>query len=144
MSKFYKFDLTPQVKGFVEWQLEHYREDKRELEEYKRDAIPSATPGYSLSGGCSGSTSRTTEDVAIRIETNVYVEQLERSCGAIERALSHFDATDMKLIDLAYWKRSHTIIGAGMAIGMSQATAYRHVNAILVLIAKEMGLVSLE
>jgi len=143
LSKFYKFDLTPQIKGYVEWQLEHYREDRRELEEYKRDAIPSATPGYSLApGGCS--TSRTTEDIAVRIETNVYVEQLERSCKAIERVLSHLCETDMKLIDLAYWKRSHTVEGAGMAIGLSRAGTYRHVNSILGLVAKEMGLISIE
>lgn len=144
MSKFYKFDLTPQVKGFVEWQLEHYREDKRELEEYKRDAIPSATPAYSLVGGCSHGVSRTTEDVAVRIETNVYVERLERSCKAIERVLSHLCETDMKLIDLVYWKRSHTIEGAGIAVGLSKSVTYRHVNAILGLVAKEMGLISVE
>lgn len=96
LSKFYKFDLTPQIKGYVEWQLEHYREDKRELEEYKRDLIPSATLGYSFSPG-GGSAERTTEDVAVRIETNAYVEQLERSCKAIERALSYLGELDMRL-----------------------------------------------
>ena len=51
MSK-YKFDLAPKVKGIVEWHLEHYHEDKAQLESLKNDMVPSpmliAVSGYLL------------------------------------------------------------------------------------------------
>lgn len=143
MSK-YKFSLNPRIKGIVEWQLEHYAEDKRQLEETKRDMIPSPTASYSLTGGVSGGdTNRTTENVAVRIATNPYIMQTERSCTAIERVISGCNETDIKLIDLVYWKRTYTVEGAAMKCGMHTATAYRHINDVLATIALEIGYVNI-
>ena len=143
MSK-YKFSLTPKIKGIVEWQLQHYNDDKRQIEQLKNDMIPSPTAGYSLAGGVSGGgTSRTTENVAVRIATNPYIMQTERSCKAIERVLSRCNETDSKLVDLVYWRQSYTVEGAGMKIGLSKSSAYRHVNDILTSIALEIGYVNI-
>lgn len=139
----YKFSLNPRIKGIVEWQLEHYAEDKRQLEEMKRDMIPSPTASYSLTGGVSGGdTNRTTESIAVRISTNPYIMQTERSCTAIERALSRCNETDAKLVDLVYWKQSYTVEGAGMKIGLSKSAAYQRINSILGSIALEIGYVN--
>lgn len=142
MSK-YKFSLTPKIKGIVEWQLQHYNDDKRQIEQLKNDMVPSPTVGYSLTGGVSGGeTSRTTENVAVRISTNPYIMQTERSCKAIERVLERCNDTDLKLVDLVYWKQSYTVEGAGMKLNMSTATAYRHINNILSAVAAEIGYVN--
>lgn len=50
----YKFDLSPAIKSTVEWQLQYYREDLRQLETYKRDLIPSGVQGYSPTAGVNG------------------------------------------------------------------------------------------
>ena len=143
MSK-YKFSLNPRIKGIVEWQLEHYVEDRRQLEEIKRDMIPSPTASYSLTGGVSGGdTNRTTENVAVGIATNPYIMQTERSCKAIERVISGCNETDIKLIDLVYWKQAYTVEGAGMKVGLSKSSAYRHANDILTDIALEIGYVNI-
>lgn len=138
----YKFDLSPEIKSAVEWHLRHYHEDVRQLEEYKRDMIPSPTQGYSLTAGVdAGTTKRTTEDVAFRIASSQYIRHLETSCEAIKRALSNFDAVDMKLIELVYWRKEYTVGGAGARVGLSQTSAYQRINKILGVIAYELGYV---
>jgi len=140
----YKFSLTPKIKGIVEWQLQHYNDDKRQIEQLKNDMVPSPTAGYSLTGGVSGGgTSRTTENVAVRISTNPYIMQTERSCKAIERVLSRCNETDSKLVDLVYWRQSYTVEGAGMKIGLSKSAAYQRINSILGAIALEIGYVNM-
>ena len=143
MSK-YRFSLSPKIKGYVEWQLEHYHEDKKQLEEFRSDMIPNATPSYSLAGGVQGGKiSSTTENAAIRLATNPYILTTERSVNAIEKMLEYCDDTDKKLISLVYWKRSHTVEGAGMVVFLSRRQAYRRINKIQCILALELGLVNI-
>ena len=140
----YKFDLSPAIKATVEWQLQYYREDKRQLEEYKRNLIPSATPAYSTDPVVSHEAHRTTEDITMRIISSPYLRRLEQSCAAIDRVLSNLDDTSKRLIDLVYWRREYTVEGAGMKIGLGKSAAYQRINKILGCIAYEMGYVSVE
>lgn len=144
MSK-YKFALNPRIKGIVEWQLEHYREDKSQLASVKADMTPSMTASYSLTGGITNGNgvNRSTENAAIRITTNQYIRQLEQSCDAIEKVLLACQDIDIRLIELVYWRREYTVEGAGMKLHMSTATAYRHINNILSGIAVEFGYVDM-
>ena len=139
----YKFSLSARIKGMVEWQLEHYHEDKRQLEQYKADLIPSPVQKYSKTAGCSHGISRSTEDISERIITNAYVLQTERSCRAIETVLERLDRTDSQLVDLVYWKQSYSAEGAGMKLNLSRTATYNHINNILCTIALEMGYVSI-
>ncbi len=75
--------------------------------------------------------------------TNPYILSTERSCLAIERALVDCDNTDMKLIELIYWKRDHTVAGAGEKVGLTRSPTFAWVNIILCRIALEMGLVNI-
>lgn len=138
----YKFSLNARVRGYIEWQLEHYHEDKRQLEEYKRDLMPSITPSYSLAANAAD-IKHPTENAALRMATNAYILSLERSIAAIDNVLIKLDDTDKQLIDLVYWRQSHTIEGAGMKVELSRRSAYRHINNILCLVAIEMGLINL-
>ena len=139
-----KYTLTPKIRGFVEWQLEHYLEDRRNMENFRDSLIPSGTAQYGGIGGGHGSgVSNPTERAGIKLATNPYILHMERSCKAIENALKHCDSVDMRLIDLIYWKRSHTVTGAGIEIGLTKTPAYYRVNKILCRIAKEMGFIGL-
>lgn len=143
MSK-YKFDLTTKAKTTVEWILERYHEDKRELEIYKRDEMPAITQGYSQTSGVSSSNiSNPTANVAIRIATSPYILWTERNTSAIDRVLDKLSDTDKNLIDLVYWKKSHNVIGAGKKVGLSPSKAYVHINNILGMLALEIGVVNM-
>lgn len=138
----YKFALSPSIKATVEWQLQYYREDKRNLEQYKEALIPSATPAYSLEQGGSKEAHRTTEDITMKIIASPYIRRLEMSCEAIRRALDGCDSIDLQLIELVYWRREYTVEGASMAINIGKSSAYQRINKILGRIAYELGYVS--
>lgn len=138
----YEASLDKRLKEFIEWELEHYPESKRQLEEYKRDMIPSATPAYSLSAGGHSGESRPTENISLKILSDQYVIHTAQCIEAIERVLHKLNADDKKLIDLVYWKGSHSISGAALASHTSKSAAYRRINAIITELAKEMGYVS--
>lgn len=134
----YKFSLNDKVKGIVEWELEHYKESKSELEKEKANIIPSAVPSYNAMPG-SHDPSRQTEQIALKIATSAYISRLEKSVNAIESVISKLDTTDKKLIELVYWQRSYNIVGAGIKVGLAQAQVYRRINGVLCLLAVEMG-----
>lgn len=139
----YKFNLPPEIKATVEWQLRYYREDKRQLNEIKRDLIPSGVQGYSLTAGVDGGdASRTTEDIAMKMISAPYIRRLEITIDAIDRALERMDDIDKKLIELVYWRKEYTPEGAGMVVGIAKTAVYQRINKILGLIAFELGYVS--
>ncbi len=138
----YKSTLSARVKGMIEWQLEHYRENKIELEQYWLNMIPSPTPNYSGEPVSGGEVSRKTEDVVMRITQSTYIQQMQRSCNAIDFVLKSLNPIDKKLVDLVYWRRSHTPEGAGLLLHMGRSTVYRHINKILEDVAAEMGYIS--
>lgn len=138
----YEASLEKRLKEFIEWELEHYPENKRQLEEYKRDMIPSATPAYSLAAGGHNGESRPTENIGLKILSDQYVIHTARTVEAIERVLNKISREDYKLIDLVYWKGSHSISGAALSCHISKSAAYRRLNIITTALAKEMGYVS--
>lgn len=140
----YKYSLPLGLKRTVEWHLEHYPEDVRQLAEYKRELIPSPTQAYSPTAGLSGGEAhRSTEDIVIRLNSSPYIRMLEITCGAIKAALETEDDTTRKIVSLVYWKREYTAEGAGMVLNLSTSQVYRRINKLLSRIAYEMGYVSL-
>ena len=137
----YKFDLNPRIKAYVEWQLEHYHEDKKQLEEIKDAMMPQITTSYGT-GGHGNSVSSPTEDAAMRMATNAYIQATERSVRAIEHTLCKCDSTSRTLIDIVYWRRTMTVTGAAAKCCMSQMGAYKRINKVLTGIAFEMGLIN--
>jgi len=134
--------LPYKIRGMIEWHLQHYHEDKRQLEEIRRDLIPSYTTSYDKSPVKSGGVSDPTADTAIKLVSSPYILSLERSIRAIDFVLKNCDETDLKLIELIYWKRSHTVAGAAAKVNLSKTPAYYRINKILRAIAVEIGLVA--
>lgn len=140
----YKFSLQPRPRNTAIWTLEHYHEDKRQMEDYKKQFIPSGTSPYSLTGGIkAGEAGRPTENAALKIASSPYLRTTEWNIAAVERALGNLDEIDIKIVDMVYWKKSHTVEGAGMKVGLSRRAAYDHINSILCRVALEMGLMSI-
>lgn len=138
----YKYHkINYRVRSFLEWRLEHYPEDKRQVERYKQGLIPSVTPNYGGSGGASSELSRPVESVALRTATDRYVVELERVIYAIDHVLARANPLDKRLIDLVYFRGTHTVTGAAMVAHLSKSSAYRRINNVLVEIAAELGYV---
>ena len=134
--------LQPRVRDFVAWQLEHYQTNRAQLESIKRDLIPSPTPNYGGSEGHSTEAHRTTEDIMVQISSSAYVRNLEQTVKAIQYVIDRLDDTDLRLIELVYFRGSHTVDGAAMIVNLSSRTAYRHINNVLTAVALELGLIN--
>lgn len=135
--------LDARVRAYVEYQIEHYKEHKRNLAEYRDAIMPSSTPNYSGAGGGGSGEARPTEKLGIKLATDEYINEQLRILNAIEKVLASLSKEDRRMIDLIYWRRSHTVTGAAMVLHMSGVTAYRHVNAILRAVAAELGFINL-
>ena len=96
--------LQPRVRDFVAWQLEHYRDNKMQLEEYKRDMIPSPTAKYGGTTGHGNEAHRSTEDIVERISSSAYIRNLEQTVKAIDYVISRLDSTDLDLVKLVYFR----------------------------------------
>ncbi len=136
-----KSTMSLRVKNMVEWHLEHYWQDKQNIDQYWNDSIPSPTPHYTE--GHSGNAERSTEATVLKIASSPYIAQTERSIKAIERVLNSADEIDRKLVRLIYWQQAYTVEGAAWAAHISKSTAYRHINDVLRKIALELGYISI-
>ena len=134
--------LQPRVRDFVAWQLEHYRDNKMQLEEYKRDMVPSPTAKYGGTTGHGNEAHRSTEDIVERISSSAYIRNLEQTVKAIDYVISRLDSTDLDLVKLVYFRGEYTVEGAAQIVNLSRRAAYNHINGVLVAVAMELGLVN--
>lgn len=84
-----------------------------------------------------GSASRTTEDIALRQLPPAKQREYDSVTQAIAITRS-FPNGDIRLgiIDLVLWKKTHTIDGAALRLGCSQATAWRYHRDFIKLVGK--------
>lgn len=133
--------LDTRVKGFVEYQLENYERRKKALTEYRASLSPSMIRSYSGAGSGRNRKSRPTEALGMKLaEDNYIVEQL-RILEGIDRVLSRLAREDRQLVELVYFRKTHNITGAAMAVYMGKTMAYEHIGLILWALARELRLV---
>ncbi len=108
--------------------------------EYADLHTQSVTPAYSGAPGGSGGVRRTAEDVAIReLPSNKQreYEAVRRAVEATEQMNASRDR--LQIINLVFWKRSHTLDGAAMTIPCSYRTARRYHAEFIALVAEMYG-----
>ena len=128
-----RYDWWPYVKGMIR----RYPELKEEYTDLHRQSV---TPNYS-GMPASGRVVRATEDVAIRelpTTRKREYEAVRRAIDATERMKSGMDR--LKLIDLVFWKRSHTLDGAALMVPCHYKTAQKWHSEFIKLTAKFYGL----
>lgn len=128
-----RYDWWPYVKGMIR----RYPALKAELAELRTQTI---TPGYSAVSGGSGA-GRAVEAVALReLPTTRQREHeaVRKAIAATERMGGGRDR--LKVIDLVFWKRSHTLDGAALMVPCSYMTARRYHSEFIMLVASFYGL----
>jgi RinA family phage transcriptional activator len=84
------------------------------------------TPAYGTGGGHGGTNSNPVE----RAVVDRLTDKEQRRYDAVRAAISGTERMKhghqrMELIDRVYWKRSHTLYGAAMCVGVSDRTGQR-------------------
>ncbi len=132
--------MPPEIRGIIKYRLEHYHLHRQELASTFSDLLPSNTAQLTHERKAHSNVSRNVEDIAVSIAENTYLREIEKSVNAIEYVVTRLSDEDKKIIELVYWRKTHTLTGAGTALNMSRRTVYRHADGILTALAKEMGL----
>lgn len=92
-----------------------------------------------------GGASRAAEAVAIRELPSVRQREFEAVRRAVEATEWMKGGRDkLKIIDLVFWKRSHTLEGAALMIPCSYMTARRYHSEFIMLVARLYGLLDEE
>lgn len=135
--------MRKEIKAYIEAELRNYDQSKKDLEEIKND-IREEGKSISDSMGIRGSgTSNIVESKTIRLITNKRIKKLEETIRAIDVVIGELDEEKYRLIELKYWTRPNPLSDEGMCqkLNISRRTFYRWIDAIVLNIAIEMGLV---
>jgi hypothetical protein len=123
--------------GYIKAVIRAYPSLKKEYEELHEQSITAKLS--SLPGG--GEVTRGTEDIAIRELPHTKQREYEAVRRAID-ATKRIEGGDRRvmIIDLVYWKNSHTLAGAAMKAGYSYDRAKQMHREFIVTVAKYYGL----
>ena len=87
-----------------------------------------------------GDTTRQTETLALRELPTTQAREYE----AVRRAVETEEPKKLKLIDMLYWKKSHTVMGAADKLNIGERTAKRWNGEFIRRVAFIYGLMDLE
>lgn len=123
--------------GYIKAVIRAYPSLRKEYEDLHEQSI---TAKMSSVPGCGG-VSRGTEDIAIRELPYTKQREYEAVKRTIE-ATKRIEGGDLRvmIIDLVYWKNSHTLAGAAMKTGYSYDRAKQIHREFIVSVAKHYGL----
>lgn len=123
--------------GYVKGMIRRYPALRAEYADLHSQSV---TPGYGgVSGG--GGPGRAVEEVILRelpTTRQREYEAVRRAIAVTEHMRSSRDR--LKIIDLVFWKRTHTLEGAALTIPCSYRTARRYHEAFIEEVAKGYGL----
>lgn len=127
--------------GYVKSIIRQYPALKQEYEALHEQSVTASITG--MPG--TGAESRDTEDIAIR--ELPYTKQ--REYEAVKRAVASVNQSQtandrLALVDMVFWKRSHTLSGAAYKLNLSYTTAQRYHGEFVIAVARYYGLMDTE
>ena len=123
--------------GYVKYIIRQYPALKQEYSELHSQSVTANTSGMPRGN----SASRSTEVIAIRELPSTKQREYEAVKKAVETTERMTASRDrLKIIDLVFWKRSHTLDGAALTIPCSYMTARRYHAEFIMLVASVYGL----
>ena len=127
--------------GYVKNVIRAYPGLKQEYEDLHRQSVTANMSG--MPGG--GGVSRGTEDIATRELSKpkqMEYDAVRKTIEATERMRTGQDR--MKLMSLVFWKQSHTLQGAAMAVNISYDTAIDYHGDFIMMVAFFRDLITYE
>ena len=127
------------LERFLEDELSNYRKNMFELNLLREEIIESSPTPDGMPRG--NTTSNPTESKAARLMTSNVILCLERRLKAVARVLDRYQHNPemLKLIELRYFKGTHTAIGVMSELHISSKTFYRWRKELLENLAAELG-----
>lgn len=118
--------------GYIKNVIRSYPALKREHEDLHEQSITANTTGMPRGGGVS----RGIEDIVVRElpkPKQAEYNAVKQAIDSTKRVVTGNDR--LKIIDLVFWKQSHTLSGAAMATNISYDTAINYHGEFIMLVA---------
>lgn len=74
------------------------------------------------------------------VQVTLADRQEQRELEAVEKVMREVDETSLKLVDMVFFKQTHTLQGAALCLHISYRTARRRQEFFIVSVAEELGL----
>ena len=127
--------------GYIKNVIRAYPGLKKEYEDLHQQSVTANMSG--MPGG--GEVSRGTEDIAIRELPYTKQREYEAVRRAVERTKCLRNGKErLDIINLMYWKNSHTLAGAGLQVGYGYDRARQIHQEFVVTVATNLGLMDNE
>lgn len=131
--------LEKEVYKYIDYELHHYEENKKKLEEIRNDIIESSPMPQDGQPSGKGFTGNPTEKKAIKLITSVAIMKLEDNVIAIDNVYHKLTEDYKRFFDLNY-KNKVGIVRTCIEASISEKTYYRWRDSIIEMVANEMGL----
>lgn len=130
------------IENFIEGELYAYHDNLKEIA-LRREEILEGSPAPPDGLPRGNETSNPTESKALKLMTSRAVLCVERRTNAIGKVLEKYkgDKPMMRLIELRYFRHSHTPTGIMEELKLGRGTYYRWRKELLEGIASELGLI---
>ena len=123
--------------SYVKAVIRYYPKHRRDLEEAQSTSVVASYSGTPHTGGASNPTAR----AAMRHLSRDAQREYEAVLRAIQQTMALPNGElRLKIIKLVYWDRSHTVDGAGLAVGYQSRQARKINGDFIKLVARNLGL----
>ena len=127
--------------GYIKAVIRSYPGLKKEYEDLHEQSITAKMSG--MPGG--GGVSRGTEDIAVRELPYTKQREYEAVRRSVEATMLMKTGKDrIGLVDMVFWKKSHTLSGAAYKLNISETTAQRYHGEFIRMVARFYGLLDKE
>ncbi|EUJ46681.1 DUF722 domain-containing protein [Paenilisteria rocourtiae] len=136
--------LTKAQFQYIEDELRHYHETKKELEELRSNVITGSIyreyRDDNIGGSSGGGISNPVERQATILEMDKQINRMGKVVSAIESVICKISECDKTMIQLRYWSNyKHKWEYIATQSFMERSTAIRHRDVIIKEIAEQLG-----
>lgn len=132
--------IDREVYRYIEYELLHYEDSKKELENLKMEIIEASPEPSDGQPKCKGGKSDPTEQKAMKLLSNVAITKITKTINAIDRVYSTLNRDYLKFFEWNYIKRAG-IVKTCREVNISEKTYYRWKDNIVYSVGRELGLI---
>lgn len=132
--------IDKKVYNYIDYELQHYEDNKKRLEELKADIIDASPEPSDGQPKGQGGTGNPTESKALKLTSSVAIVKLESTLNAIEKVRSRLNEDYLKFFEFNYIKQAG-IVKTCNEIPIGERTYYNMRDKIVYAVGQEMGLI---
>ena len=132
--------IDKKVYNYIDYELQHYQENKKKLEELRSDIIEASPEPSDGQPKGQGGTSNPTEGKTVKLMSSISILTLEKTIKAIDTVKDKLNEDYKKFFEFNYIKQAG-IVRTCNEIPISERTYYNMKEKIVIAVGQELGLI---